>query len=109
MDVQVAYLANQGMNYLVSGVPPVRLGNYHPNIAPYQAVQCSDGFFILAVGNDKQFISACKALDLEELTIDSRFKTNSMRVKNRELLKDILNRVNFVFVFFKKQKKKREI
>jgi len=90
MDVQTAFLANQGMNYLVSGKPPVRMGNSHPNVAPYDALECADGFFVLAVGNDRQFIAALKVFDLEELELDHRFKTNAQRVKNRETLKSIL-------------------
>ena len=81
------------MNYLVSGKPPGRMGNSHPNVAPYDAVECSDGYFILAIGNDRQFQNACRVMDLEELTIDSRFKTNSARVHNRVALKSIIAQV----------------
>lgn len=93
MDVQTAFLANQGMNYLVSGKSPVRLGNSHPNVAPYDALETSDGFFILAVGNDRQFQSCCRVLDLEELTVDLRFKTNTARVQNKASLRIILTKV----------------
>jgi len=82
-----------GMNYLVSGKSPVRMGNAHPNVAPYEAIECSDGFFILAVGNDRQFVSACKVFDIEEISIDSRFKTNAARIENRKLLSSILAKV----------------
>jgi crotonobetainyl-CoA:carnitine CoA-transferase CaiB-like acyl-CoA transferase len=86
LDVQVATLANQAMNYLASGVNPRRLGNAHPNIVPYQAFQTADGYLILAVGNDAQFARYCDLVGRPELAKDERFTTNSKRVKNREFL-----------------------
>jgi crotonobetainyl-CoA:carnitine CoA-transferase CaiB-like acyl-CoA transferase len=86
LDVQVAVLANQAMNYLTTGVAPVRLGNAHPNIVPYQTFATSDGHFILAVGNNTQFRSFCDIAGLPELADDARFATNPARVANRETL-----------------------
>jgi len=86
LDVQVATLANQAMNYLASGINPQRLGNAHPNIVPYQAFQTADGYLILAVGNDAQFARFCDLTGRTELARDERFTTNSNRVKNRDFL-----------------------
>nr|WP_312160764.1 CaiB/BaiF CoA-transferase family protein [Brevundimonas diminuta] len=82
-DVQAAMLANQATNYFVSGKAPTRMGNAHPNLAPYQPFSCSDGRVIIAVGNDGQFRALCGALVLE---IEDRFATNALRVANREAL-----------------------
>ena len=86
LDVQVATLANQAMNYLASGNNPQRLGNAHPNIVPYQAFQTADGYLILAIGNDAQFARFCDLAGRPELAIDERFETNSQRVKHRDSL-----------------------
>ena len=86
LDVQVAALANQAMNYLASGVNPRRLGNAHPNIVPYQAFQTSDGYIILAVGNDSQFARFCALAGRPDLSADRRFRSNSARVEHRDLL-----------------------
>ena len=86
LDVQVATLANQSMNYLASGSNPQRLGNAHPNIVPYQAFQTADGYLILAVGNDTQFARFCDLAGRPELAHDERFETNRNRVKNRHAL-----------------------
>ena len=86
LDTQVAVLANQAMNYLVSGVSPTRLGNAHPNIAPYQSFRTSDGWVIVAVGNDGQFRKLCALLGLAPLAEDERFASNASRVENREAL-----------------------
>ncbi len=83
LDVQVATLANQATNYLVSGCSPVRLGNAHPNIVPYQALATSDGHIILAVGNDAQFSRFCIEAGCPGLADDKRFRTNADRVYNR--------------------------
>lgn len=83
LDVQVAMLANQAMNYLTTGVSPPRLGNAHPNIVPYEAFAASDGHIILAVGNDQQFAAFCKAAGLADMAKDPQFATNRARVKNR--------------------------
>ena len=86
LDVQVATLANQAMNYLASGDNPQRLGNAHPNIVPYQAFQTSDGYLILAVGNDAQFKRFCDLAGRSDLAADERYIKNSERVKNRHML-----------------------
>ena len=86
LDVQVATLANQAMNYLASGNNPKRLGNAHPNIVPYQAFQTADGYIILAIGNDSQFARFCDLAGRAELANDERFAKNSNRVKNRDVL-----------------------
>jgi crotonobetainyl-CoA:carnitine CoA-transferase CaiB-like acyl-CoA transferase len=86
LDVQVATLANQAMNYLATAKSPSRLGNAHPNIVPYQAFQTADGYIILAVGNDSQFERFCDLAGHPELAADERFRKNSERVKHREAL-----------------------
>ena len=83
LDVQVACLANQAMNYLATGVAPKRLGNAHPNIVPYQDFPSADGDFILAVGNDGQFRKFCEVAGLPALADDPRFSTNKARVAHR--------------------------
>jgi crotonobetainyl-CoA:carnitine CoA-transferase CaiB-like acyl-CoA transferase len=86
-DVMVGTLANQAMNYLVSGTSPRRLGNAHPNIAPYEAVPTRDSWIILAVGNDQQFQRFCAVVGIES---DARFATNAQRVAGRETLSGII-------------------
>lgn len=93
LDVQVACLANQAMNYLTTGVPPKRLGNAHPNIVPYQDFPGADGDFILAVGNDSQFRKFCEVAGCVELGSDPRFASNKGRVANREVLVPLLRQV----------------
>lgn len=83
LDVQVATLSNQAMNYLTSGEVPGRLGNAHPNVAPYEAFPTANGYMILAVGNDGQFGRFCSAAGRPDLSADTRFATNAARVKNR--------------------------
>ncbi|WP_165671573.1 CaiB/BaiF CoA transferase family protein [Metapseudomonas otitidis] len=83
LDVQVACLANQAMNYLTTGVPPRRLGNAHPNIVPYQDFPTADGDFILTVGNDGQFRKFCEVAGHPEWADDPRFASNKARVANR--------------------------
>lgn len=90
LDVQVACLANQAMNYLTTGVPPKRLGNAHPNIVPYQDFPTADGDIILAVGNDSQFRKFCEVAGCTELADDPRFASNKARVANREVLVPML-------------------
>jgi crotonobetainyl-CoA:carnitine CoA-transferase CaiB-like acyl-CoA transferase len=89
-DAQVAALANQSMNYLVSGIPPQRLGNAHPNIVPYQTFRTRDGDIIVAVGNDRQFRRLCEAAGRPELAADPRFATNAARVAQRTTLVPLL-------------------
>ncbi len=81
MDCMVGVLANQALNTL-AGAPATRMGNHHPNIAPYSTFRCADGWIILAVGNDRQFARLCDVLTLE-LATDPRFATNPARVANR--------------------------
>lgn len=82
LDVQVATLANQAMNYLVSGQVPRRNGNAHPNIQPQDVYPCADGDVILVVGNDGQFAKLCDVLERPEWARDDRFATNAQRVRN---------------------------
>src|SRR6476646_4267933 len=90
LDVQVAVLANQALNYLMTGVSPARLGNAHPNIVPYQTFATSDGHFILAEGNDGQYRKFVNAGGRPDLAEDPRFATNPERVRNRDLLVPLL-------------------
>lgn len=90
LDVQVALLANMNTNFLASGKPPVRWGNAHPNIVPYQTFQTSDGWIIVAVGNDGQFRKFVEAGGRPELADDARFATNPSRVRHRDTLVPIL-------------------
>jgi crotonobetainyl-CoA:carnitine CoA-transferase CaiB-like acyl-CoA transferase len=86
LDVQAAALANQALNYLVSGRAPGRLGNAHPNVVPYEAFRTSDGYIILAIGNDGQFARFCEVTGRPELADDERFASNPSRVENRGVL-----------------------
>ena len=90
LDSQVAMLANVASNYLISGNLPERYGNAHANIVPYQSFQASDAWFIVAVGNDKQFEKLCALIGHLELVNDQRFVTNAGRVKHRDELIAIL-------------------
>ena len=83
LDVQVACLANQALNYLTTGVAPRRLGNAHPNIVPYQDFPTADGDFILTVGNDGQFRKFCAVAGHPEWAEDPRFASNAARVAHR--------------------------
>ena len=82
-DSMSTMLANQAMNYLASGRSPRRMGNAHPNLAPYQTLPVADGWLIVAVGNDGQFARLCGVLELQALAADPRFATNPGRVTNR--------------------------
>jgi crotonobetainyl-CoA:carnitine CoA-transferase CaiB-like acyl-CoA transferase len=86
LDCQVAMLANQGANWLVGQRRPGRLGNNHPNVVPYRVFAASDGFVIVACGNDGQFRRLCAALGDDSLAEDSRFQTNAGRIEHRELI-----------------------
>jgi crotonobetainyl-CoA:carnitine CoA-transferase CaiB-like acyl-CoA transferase len=90
LDAQVAMLANQNMNFLVSGQAPARMGNAHPNIVPYQTFATADGHLILAVGNDTQFRRFCALACRAELADDARFATNPARVAHRAELVPLL-------------------
>lgn len=93
LDVQVATLANQAQNYLVTGRAPRRLGNEHPSIVPYQAFATADGHIILAVGNDSQFARFCEVAGRPDLAADERFRTNAGRVQHRAALVPELDRI----------------
>ncbi|WP_119389081.1 CaiB/BaiF CoA transferase family protein [Taklimakanibacter lacteus] len=90
LDTQVSVLANQALYYLVSGVPPKRVGNAHNNIVPYQTFATADGFIIIAVGNDRQFREFTRIAGVPEFADDPRFQTNRGRVENREILIPLL-------------------
>ena len=90
LDSQVAVLANQALNWMVSGDVPARMGNGHVNLVPYQAFRVADGEIIVAVGNDGQFERLCGILGIETLAGDERFRTNPARVVNRDALIPLL-------------------
>ncbi len=90
-DSQVAWLANQAMNFLVGGVVPGRLGTAHPNIVPYQAFATADGHIMVAVGNDRQFAECVRCCRLPDLAADARFRRNADRLMNRTALITMLN------------------
>ncbi|MCE2510151.1 MAG: CoA transferase [Alphaproteobacteria bacterium] len=93
LDSQVAWLTYEGQNYLTSGQLPQRRGNAHPNIVPYQTFAAADGYFVLAVGNDRQFQKFCGFAGCPELAEDPRYRTNSKRIENRQELARILSDV----------------
>jgi len=93
LDALVAVLANQGANYLATGTPPGRLGNDHPNIAPYQVLPTADGSFIVACGNDNLFGKFSQVIGRPELAADARFATNGKRVANRAELTRIISEI----------------
>jgi crotonobetainyl-CoA:carnitine CoA-transferase CaiB-like acyl-CoA transferase len=83
LDCQLAMLGNQAMNYFTSGTAPARLGNAHPNIAPYQVFATADGFLVLAIGNDGQFQSFCRAAQAPDLSVNPAYASNASRVAHR--------------------------
>ncbi|MBP1872652.1 crotonobetainyl-CoA:carnitine CoA-transferase CaiB-like acyl-CoA transferase [Ensifer adhaerens] len=91
LDCMTGVLANQALNFLVSGKAPRRLGNAHPNIAPYQVFPTADGHLIVAVGNDRQFVKFCNLLGRADLATDERYLTNASRVQNRDSLTPALS------------------
>lgn len=93
LDVQVATLANQGLNYLATGNNPKRQGNAHPNIVPYQTFNTSDGIIMLAIGNDTQYRKFCQFVERPELADNPNFQTNEQRVINRESLIEHLSKI----------------
>lgn len=93
LDVQLATLANQALNTLVSGDNPQRFGNAHPNIVPYEAFACADGYLVLTVGNDSQFARLAALLGQAEWAEDPAFATNAARVGNREVLVSQINAI----------------
>jgi len=82
MDVAVSVMANQAMNYLATGVAPVKMGNAHPNLAPYAVFDCADGWIIIATGNDAQYQRLCGLLGLPDM-VGGEFATNALRIANR--------------------------
>jgi crotonobetainyl-CoA:carnitine CoA-transferase CaiB-like acyl-CoA transferase len=86
VDSQVGVLANQALNYLISGKVPTRIGNAHPNIVPYQVFPVADGHIIIATGNDNQFAKLCAVLGEPKLAEEPRYLVNSDRLKNRDEL-----------------------
>ena len=90
LDVGVSFLSNQAMNYLISGRPPRRAGNAHPNIQPQDVFQARDGHLVLAVGNDEQFARFCDVLERPDLARDERFMSNAGRVRNTALLTPLI-------------------
>jgi len=93
LDTQVGWLVNEGVNYLLSGIVPIRRGTAHANIAPYQVFPTADGYVILAVGNDGQFQRFCEFAGRPELAQDRRFAANGDRVHNRDALVAILREI----------------
>ncbi len=89
-DSHLAWLANVGSSYLVSGETPARYGNGHPNIVPYETFRAADGWLVLAVGNDRQWRRFCEAVGCGDLLEDARWTTNSDRVRNRVALVEVL-------------------
>ncbi|WP_333713867.1 CaiB/BaiF CoA transferase family protein [Yoonia sp.] len=90
LDVATAIMTNQAMNYLATGTAPQRAGNTHPNIMPYQVFDCADGHIIVAVGNDSQYRHFCELLGVPDLGTDPAYATNTARLRNREVLTDLL-------------------
>ena len=90
LESTVAWLINQGANYLIGGQVPGRLGNRHPNMTPYEMFRCSDGEIAVAVGSERQWLRFCAALEMPQLRDDPRFATNAERVRNREALAAVL-------------------
>ena len=96
-DTMSAVLANQGLNYMVSGISPKRFGNRHPNLVPYETYQCSDGHIIIATGNDRQFQSLCGVLNIPDVAASEKFESNAARVANLEDMAAVLNTATAAF------------
>lgn len=96
-DTMSAVLANQGLNYMVSGTSPKRFGNRHPNLVPYETYQCSDGHIIIATGNDRQFQSLCGVLGIPDVATSDKFESNAARVANLEAMARVLNEATAAF------------
>ena len=96
-DTMSAVLANQGLNYMVSGTSPKRFGNRHPNLVPYETYQCSDGHIIIATGNDRQFQSLCEVLGIPDIATSDLFESNAARVANLEAMARVLNEATAAF------------
>ncbi|EJN09988.1 CaiB/BaiF CoA-transferase family protein [Herbaspirillum sp. YR522] len=93
LDVMVGSIANQGMNYLISGKTPRRAGNKHPNIQPQDVFACADGYIVLVVGNDGQFAKFCQVIGHPEWTSDERFASNGNRVRHQAELLPMITEV----------------
>ncbi|MDF1791143.1 MAG: CaiB/BaiF CoA-transferase family protein [Thalassobaculaceae bacterium] len=93
LDTQVAWLMNQAMNYLVGGVVPGRLGNAHPNVAPYEVFASSDGYVIVGCGSDRQFRTFLQVAGREELADDPRFVDNQSRIANIDALRQVMGEI----------------
>ncbi|MBW0158462.1 CaiB/BaiF CoA transferase family protein [Sedimentimonas flavescens] len=91
LDVATSIMANQAMNFLATGTSPKRMGNAHPNLVPYAVFPCSDGYVILATGNDGQYRKLCGILDLEDLAEAPHYLTNADRIANREALTALIS------------------
>jgi crotonobetainyl-CoA:carnitine CoA-transferase CaiB-like acyl-CoA transferase len=83
-DTQLAVLANQAMNYFVTGAPPRRMGNAHPNLVPYQVFEALDGPLIVACGNDRQARDFCRIVGRADLADDPAYRSNADRIRGRE-------------------------
>jgi crotonobetainyl-CoA:carnitine CoA-transferase CaiB-like acyl-CoA transferase len=92
LDVATAIMANQAMNYLTTGTPPGKMGNAHPNLAPYAVFDCADGWIIIATGNDGQYRRLCDVLGLPALGTAPEFATNADRIANRTAMTEALTR-----------------
>ena len=92
LDSQVSWLSYVAQSYLISGNIPDRIGNDHPSIVPYQTVKAKDGLMVLAIANDRQFKNFCEFSGLYDLCKNSKFKSNSSRVKNRKELNKIIEK-----------------
>ena len=92
LDSQVSWLSYVAQSYLISGNIPDRIGNDHPSIVPYQTVKAKDGLMVLAIANDRQFKNFCEFSGLYDLCENSKFKSNSSRVKNRKELNKIIGK-----------------
>ena len=93
-DVALMSMVNQAQNWISSGVSPTRMGHAHPNIVPYQAFEANDGWFILATGNDSQYVEVCKTIDRNDLCSHPN-DTNSGRLSNRDYL---INELQSIFI-----------
>jgi crotonobetainyl-CoA:carnitine CoA-transferase CaiB-like acyl-CoA transferase len=100
VDSTVGVLANQGMNYLVGGKVPTRIGNAHPNIVPYQVFSVADGYIIIATGNDSQYVKLCGVLGAPELSKDPKYIDNKARLANRT---EIVDKISALTAKFKMQ------
>ncbi len=97
LDVATSCMANQNLNYLATGTAPQRLGNAHPNLAPYQVMDCADGWLIIAVGNDGQFQRFCALLGDADMAADEAYATNADRVSNRAAMTERLTKATMRF------------